>query len=123
MSTHSLPCSLSRSLSRSLLLAALASLGALAGCASSAGFQRAAGAPELPPSAQTMIVATPPAGATLLGTVVVQMNNHQLPQDCEPAALFEAKKRGATHAIVRPESSGWGKGPRCAADAYYLAPK
>jgi hypothetical protein len=102
---------------------ALLVLAAAVGCASTSGFHRADGAPSLPPSAHTELVATPPAGAQLLGTVTVQMNNHQLPQDCEPAALFEAKKVGATHAIVRPAKSGWGKGPSCTADAYYLPPK
>lgn len=113
---------LTRATARAVVGALIGSFVALAGCASTAGFHRADGAPELPPSARTEPVSTPPAGGTLIGTVRIQMNNRQLPQDCEPAALFEAKKRGATHAIVRPAKSGWGKGPSCTAEAYYVAP-
>jgi hypothetical protein len=58
----------------------------------------------------------------LLGTVTVQSNNYQSGQGCEATALYEAKKIGATHAVIRPANAGWGKGPKCTAEAYYVAP-
>lgn len=95
----------------------------LSACAFSSGFARAPGAPELQPSAAATVVAEAPAGAVLLGTVTVQSNNHQGGADCEREALFEAKKAGATHVIVRPAKQGFGKGPKCTGEAYYVAPR
>lgn len=95
----------------------------LVACAHQTSVTRADGAPTLPPSASVAIVAEAPKGAIALGTVTVQSNNHQGGADCEAQAVFEAKKLGATHVIVRPAESSMGRGPKCTGDAYYLAPK
>jgi Zn-dependent alcohol dehydrogenase len=100
----------------------IVALAGLTGCAFHNAVDRAPGAPSLPPSANAVTVTTPPVGAVRLGTVTVQANNHQSGADCEAQALFEAKKLGATHVIVRPAESGWGKGPKCIGEAYYRAP-
>jgi hypothetical protein len=94
----------------------------LCGCAFQHSVERAAGAPELPPSSHVDIVAERPAKAILLGTVTVQGNNHQSGSSCESEAAFEAKKLGATHVVVRPADSSMGRGPKCTGEAYYLAP-
>jgi hypothetical protein len=102
----------------SVLLPAAALLTA---CAFHNSVDRAPGAPNLPPSSSAVTVAAAPVGAVLLGTVTVQANNHQNGADCEAQALFEAKKIGATHVVVRPAESGFGKGPKCTGEAYFLA--
>jgi hypothetical protein len=95
----------------------------LSGCAFHNSFDRAAGAPTLEPSGSAVAVAAPPAGAVLLGTVTVQANNHQSGADCEAQALFEAKRIGATHVVVRPADSSLGRGPKCTGAAYFVAPQ
>lgn len=95
---------------------------ALTGCAFHNSLDRAPGAPTLGPSASAVAVATPPTGAVLLGTVTVQGNNYQSGAGCESEALFEAKKIGATHVVIRPADSSLGRGVKCTGTAYYLAP-
>jgi hypothetical protein len=93
---------------------------ALAGCASQTYVRRAEGAPTLPPSSNAAIVAEAPAGAISLGTVTVQGNNFQSGPACEAEAVFQAKKLGATHVIVRPANSSMGRGPTCTGEAFFL---
>lgn len=101
---------------------AIALLVAASACAFKNSVDRAPGSPALPPSSNTIVVASPPSGAVLLGTVTVQGNNHQSGADCESQALFEAKKIGATHVVIRPADSSLGRGVKCTGAAYYLAP-
>lgn len=95
----------------------------LLSCAFQTSMQRAPGAPELQPSATAVVVGTAPAGAVALGTVTVQGNNFQGGAGCEAEALFEAKKLGATHVVIRPANSSLGRGVKCTGDAFYVAPK
>jgi len=74
----------------------------LSGCAFQTKVQRAPGAPHLSPSASAQAVAEAPQGAVALGTVTIQGNNWQNGGGCESQALFEAKKLGATHVVIRP---------------------
>lgn len=104
---------------RNLVL--LGALVLVSACAHQTSVHRADGAPNLPPSASVTVVAEAPAGAVALGTVTVQSNNHQGGADCEAEAVFEAKKLGATHVIVRPANSSLGRGPKCTGEAFYLA--
>jgi hypothetical protein len=95
----------------------------MAAC-SNPNFHRAGLAPHLAPSADIVVVDRPPIDAVLLGTAVIQSSLYQSVDECEAAALLEAKKAGATHAVMRPARPGTTKdGPRCVAQAYYLAPK
>lgn len=100
----------------------LAALVLLAGCAFQSAYDPAPGAPKLQPSAMTVAVAEAPKGAIALGTVTVQGNNYKGGSECEAQAIFEAKKIGATHVIVRPADSSLGRGVRCTGEAFYLAP-
>lgn len=93
---------------------------ALTGCAFQNSMQRAPGAPELQPSAGAVVVSAAPTGAVALGTVTVQGNNFQSGAGCEAEALFEAKKIGATHVVIRPANSSLGRGAKCTGDAYYV---
>jgi hypothetical protein len=104
-----------------LLAPAIAVL--IAAC-STPNFHRAGLAPHLAPSADIVVVDRPPIDAVLLGTAVIQSSFYQSVDECEAAALLEAKKAGATHAVMRPARPGTTKdGPRCVAEAYYLADK
>ena len=100
-----------------LLVAVLA----LAGCAFQSSVERTPGAPVLGPSSNAVVVALAPAGAVVLGKITIQGNNWQSGGGCETEALFEAKKIGATHVVVRPAESSLGRGVRCTADAFYVA--
>jgi Zn-dependent alcohol dehydrogenase len=95
---------------------------ALSACAFQTKVQRAPGAPKLEPSASAQVVAEPPQGAVALGRVTIQGNNWQNGGGCESQAQFEAKKLGATHVVIRPANSSMGRGVRCTADAFYVAP-
>ena len=95
----------------------------MAAC-STPNFHRAALAPHLAPSAEIVVADRPPIDAVLLGTAVIQSSLYQSVDECEAAALLEARRAGATHAVMRPARPGTAKdGPRCVAEAYYLAPK
>jgi hypothetical protein len=91
-------------------------------CAFHNSVERIDGAPILPPSAEAEAVAEAPPGAVALGRVVVQGNNYQNGAGCEAQALFEAKKIGATHVVIRPADSSLGRGVKCTGDAFYLKP-
>ena len=94
-----------------------------AGCAQPT-FQRVPFAPKLAPNENAIIVERPPSGAVLLGTVRLQLSIYKLPSDCLAQAFAEAKQAGATHVILpagTPPTST--NGPRCSAQAFYLAPK
>jgi len=87
-------------------------------------FERAADAPRLAPVEVSEVVDRPPLNAILLGTAEVQSSVYQAPEECQSAALLEAKRAGATHVIIRPAIPGTGsRGPRCRVEAYYVAPK
>jgi hypothetical protein len=95
----------------------------LIGCASPA-FKRASTAPELPPSANAIVVERPPSGAVLIGTADVQMSVSELPSECRTRALELARQAGATHVVMPPDNAGTAsKGPRCTAQAYYVPPR
>jgi hypothetical protein len=96
---------------------------ALAGCVAPV-FQRAAHAPRLSPVETTEVVDRPPLGGVLLGTAEVQATVHQTDDDCQAAALREARQAGATHVVVRAAVPGTStKGPRCRVEAFYLPAK
>lgn len=95
----------------------------MAACSSNPNFHRATLAPRLQPSANVEVVDRAPIGAVLLGTAVIQSSLYQSIDECQAAAMLEAQKAGATHAILRPPRLGTTRdGPRCVAEAYYVAP-
>jgi hypothetical protein len=95
----------------------------LSACAFQTSVQRADGAPQLPPSASAVVVTQAPSNAVALGTVTIQGNNWQSGSSCESQALFEAKKLGATHVVIRPADASMGRGVKCTGDAFYVPPK
>ncbi|MEP6832117.1 MAG: hypothetical protein ABJB74_01935 [Gemmatimonas sp.] len=68
-------------------------------------------------------MAAAPARATTVGAITVQGNNWQSGGGCEAQALFEGKKIGATHVVIRPANSSLGRGVKCTADAFVLDSK
>ena len=98
----------------------------LMACAPSRSYKRFPSAPPLQPSTVTARVERPPGRAVLIGTATVQVKRGQTDEDCALAALAEARRAGATHAVIQPAKkswkSGWFGGPRCTADAFYLPP-
>jgi hypothetical protein len=106
-----------------VLPAALAIAVLMAAC-STPTFHRSALAPHLEPSTNVVVVDRPPIDAVLLGTATIQSSLYQSVDECEATAMLEAKKAGATHAVMRPARPGTSKdGPRCVLEAYYVAPK
>jgi hypothetical protein len=104
---------------RPLRLLALAA--AMAGCAAAPVFKYAANAPRLSPVETAEVVDRPPIGARLLGTAEVQSSVYELPEDCQAAALREAKLAGATHVVIRGAIPGTAsKGPRCRVEGFYM---
>jgi hypothetical protein len=96
----------------------------VAGCAYSSSFQRAPGAPVLPPSPAAEVLTTPPPpDAVLLGTVSAQGNNLQSSGTCEAELVTEARKLGANAVLTTPASSSLGRGPKCEGKAYLLKTK
>jgi hypothetical protein len=93
------------------------------GCAQPT-FHRVPFAPTLAPNENAIVVERPPSGAVLLGTVQLELSAYRLPSDCVAQALAEARRAGATHIVLpaaTPPTST--RGPKCSAQAYYLAPK
>lgn len=91
-------------------------------CAFSSKLRPAPGGPHLTPSPA---VAVAPAGATPLGTVSVVGSSLRSGTSCEAQAVFEAKKVGATHVVVRPKKTPWYRAgqPMCESIAYFLPPR
>ncbi len=98
-----------------------------AACAQPRSFKRVPNTPEPRPTTTTARVERAPGDAVLIGIATVQMRRGQSEQACASAAFEEARRVGATHAVVRSARVGWPfswwRGPKCTADAYYLAPK
>ena len=87
-------------------------------------FQRVPSAPKLAPNENAVVVDRPPSGAVLLGTVNLELSMHKLPSECMDQALAQARAAGATHIVAPPATPATSaRGPRCTAQAYYVAPK
>ena len=99
----------------------------LTACAPARSYKRFPSAPPLQPAAVTARVDRPPERAVLIGTATVQVKRNESEETCELAALAEARRAGATHAVIQPAKKGWltglWKGPKCTADAFYLPPR
>jgi hypothetical protein len=99
----------------------------LTACAPARSYKRFPSAPALPPSAVTARVDRPPGRAVLIGTATVQVKRNESEETCALAALAEARRAGATHAVIQPAKKGLitgrFKGPKCTADAFYLPPQ
>ena len=98
-----------------------------AACAQSRSFKRFPNTPQPQPTTTTARVERAPGESVLIGTATVQARKGQSEEACAAAAFEEARRAGATHAVVRSARPGWPfswwRGPRCTADAYYLAPR
>ena len=57
----------------------------------------------------------------------MQVKRNESEETCALAALAEARRAGATHAVIQPAKkgwiTGWFNGPKCTADAFYLPPQ